>query len=66
MVDIAHASHHLDHLQKAEASGILPWGLKVEPRMMLVTADRATADEWAEQNRLNTLGYMHVVMRHYE
>ena len=63
MVDIAHASHHLDYLKKAETSNILPRGLKVEPRMMLVAADRATANEWAEQTRLNTLGYMRVAMR---
>ena len=33
---------------------------------MLVSADKATSDEWAEQTRINTLGYMQVVMRHYE
>ena len=49
------SSIHLDYLKKAEAANILPRGLKVEPRMMLVAADRATADEWVEQTRLNTL-----------
>ena len=42
MVDIAHASHHLDHLSKAVEANRLPKGLMVERRMMLVSADDET------------------------
>ena len=68
MTDIAHASHHLDFLRTAEETNSLPLGLVVEPRMMLVFADKSTADEWKEQTKRNTLGYMKVAiyMRHYE
>ena len=51
MVDIAHASHHLDYLQKAEATNTLLRGLKVEPRMMLVSEDKATSQEWAKKDQ---------------
>ena len=64
MTDIADASHHLDLLRTAEETNTLPRGLVVEPR--LVFADKSTADEWKEQTKRNTLGYMKVAMRHYE
>ena len=66
MTDIAHASHHLDFLRTAEETNTIPRGLVVEPRMMLVFADKSTADEWKEQTKRNTLGYMKVTMRHYK
>ena len=66
MIDIAHASHHLEFLRRAEATGILPRGLTVEPRMMLVFADETTTQEWKEQTKQNTLGYMKVAIRHYD
>ena len=66
MSDIAHASHHLEFLKRAEGTGMLPRGLTVEPRMMLVFADETTSAEWKEQTKLNTLGYMKVAIRHYE
>ena len=64
MLDIA--SHHLEYLQRAEATGNLPRGLSVEPRMMPVSADETTTKLWKEQTKLNTLGYMRVAMTHYE
>ncbi|KAL5468990.1 hypothetical protein EMCRGX_G030153 [Ephydatia muelleri] len=66
MVDIAHASHHLDHLAKTVETNRLPKGLTVEPRMMLIDADEETAAEWKEQTRRNTLGYIDVAKRHYK
>eukprot|EP00731_Ephydatia_muelleri_P015004 Em0008g724a len=66
MSDIAHASHHLEFLKRAEGTGMLPRGLTVEPRMMLVFADETTSAEWKEQTKQNTLGYMKVAIRHYE
>ncbi|KAL5506221.1 hypothetical protein EMCRGX_G007819 [Ephydatia muelleri] len=67
MLDIAHASHHLEYLQRAEATGNLPRGLSVKPRMMmLVSADETTTKLWKEQTKINTLGYMRVAMTHYE
>ena len=66
MLDIAHASHHLEYLQRAEATGNLPRGLSVEPRMMLVSADETTTRHWKEQTKANTLGYMRVAMAHYQ
>ncbi|KAL5510836.1 hypothetical protein EMCRGX_G006443 [Ephydatia muelleri] len=65
MIDIAHASHHLDHLAKTVETNRLPKGLTVEHRMMLIDADEETAAEWKEQTRLNTLGYIDVAKRHY-
>ncbi|KAL5510806.1 hypothetical protein EMCRGX_G006409 [Ephydatia muelleri] len=65
MIDIAHASHHLDHLAKTVETNRLPKGLTVEPRMMLIDADEETAAEWKEQTRRNTLGYIDVAKRHY-
>ena len=65
MIDIAHASHHLDHLAKTVETNRLPRGLTVEPRMMLIDADEETAAEWKEQTRRNTLGYIDVAKRHY-
>ena len=66
IIDIVHASHHLEFLRRAEATGILPRGLTVEPRMMLVFADETTTQEWKEQTKQNTLGYMKVAIRHYD
>ena len=65
MIDIAHASHHLDHLAKTVETNRLPKGLTMEPRMMLIDADEETAAEWKEQTRRNTLGYIDVAKRHY-
>ena len=65
LIDIAHASHHLDYLTKAAASNKLPRGLTVEPRMMLVDADDEMEAEWREQTRLNTLAYIQIAIRHY-
>lgn len=66
MLNIAHASHHLEYLQRAEATGNLPRRLSVEPRVMLVSADETTTKLWKEQTKLNTLGYMKVAMAHHE
>eukprot|EP00731_Ephydatia_muelleri_P005538 Em0002g1714a len=66
MIDIAHASHHLDHLAKTVETNRLPKGLTVEPCMMLIDADEETAAEWKEQTRRNTLGYIDVAKRHYK
>ena len=66
MIDIAHASHHLDHLTKAAATNKLPRGLTVEPRMMLVDADDETEAEWRNQTRLNTLAYINIALNHYK
>ncbi|KAL5515432.1 hypothetical protein EMCRGX_G000596 [Ephydatia muelleri] len=55
MLDIAYASHHLEYLQRAEATGTLPRGLSVEPKMMLVSTDKMTTKLWKEQTKLNTL-----------
>ena len=66
MIDIAHASHHLDHLAKTVETNRLPKGLTMEPRMMLIDADEETAAEWKEQTRRNTLGYIDVAKRHYK
>ena len=52
MIDIAHASHHLDHLTKAAATNKLPRGLTVEPRMMLVDAHDETEAKWRLNKRL--------------
>ncbi|KAL5517232.1 hypothetical protein EMCRGX_G002736 [Ephydatia muelleri] len=65
MTDIAHASHHVDHLSKAVESNRLPKGLTVEPRMMLVGANEDTEREWKEQTKINTLGYINVAKQHY-
>ena len=66
LIDITHASHHLDHLAKAVATNKLPRGLIVEPRMMLVDADDETKAEWREQTRLNTLAYIQIALCHYK
>ena len=34
--------------------------------MMLVFADETTTQEWKEQTKQNTLGYMKVAIRHYD
>ena len=49
MTDIAHASHHLDFLRTAEETNSLPRGLVVEPRMMLVFADKSRRMEERNQ-----------------
>ena len=66
MIDIAHASHHMEYLKKAEKTSIFPRGLIVAQRMMLVGADTTTSAQWEEQTRQNTLGYMNGAIRHYE
>ena len=58
MTDIAHASHHIDHLVRAAESGNLSRGLTVAPKIMLMYADRTTEEEWHEQTKKNTLGYV--------
>ena len=65
MTDIAHASHHVDHLSKVVESNRLPRGLTVEPRMMLVCANDNIEREWKEQTKINTLGYINVAKQHY-
>ena len=63
LIDIAHASHHLDYLTKA--ANKLSRGLTVESRMILVDADEETEAERREQTRLNTLVYMEIAKHHY-
>ena len=65
MIDIAHASHHVDHLAKAVEAKKLPKSLTVEPRMMLLHADEEVEREWKEQTRQNTIGYISMAKRHY-
>lgn len=64
MIDIPHASHHIDHLANAVEANGLPKGLTVEPTMMLVQADEEVEIEWKEQTRQNTIGYINVAKRH--
>ena len=59
-IDIAHASHHLDLLKQAETTGRLPGGMMSEPKTMIWKADDETIQEWKDQTRKNTLGYMGV------
>jgi len=66
LIDIAHASHHLDYLKQAATSGKLPGGMKAEPKMMLWNAGDETIQEWKEQTKINTLGYMEVARRHHQ
>ena len=66
LVDIAHASHHIDFLNKAEASGRLPGGMNEGPKMMLWNADEETAQEWRDQIKTNTLGFMGIAKRHHK
>lgn len=61
MLDIPHASHHVDFLKKAEEKiNKLPAGSTVEPTMMLWEADETT-----KQTKRNTLGYMDVTRNHH-